>query len=89
MIYINTNSLWDEMSAIASEALSEIENALDKSGEKSIPTTFGTLYYDNEEDDLYIREKDGEENPLREYNTHDILNVADELNDYFNKKEQK
>ena len=80
--YINTNSLWDEMSAIANETLSEIENALEESGKETIPTIFGTLYYDNEEDELYIRDKDGEETPLREYNTHDILNVADEINEF-------
>lgn len=83
MNYINTNPLWDEMSAIANTALCEIQEAIEESGKENIPTTFGTLYYDNDEDELYIRDKDGEETPLREYNTHDILNVADELNEYF------
>ena len=83
-LYINTNPLWNEMSAIANEALSEIENALEESGKESIPTIYGTLYYDNKEEELYIRDKNGAETPLREYNTHDILNVADELNEYFN-----
>lgn len=84
MIYINTNSLWDEMSAIANEVLSEIENALEESGKESITTQrFGTLYYDKDEEELYLRNQNGEEEPLRELNTHDILNIADELNEYF------
>ena len=84
MTYINTNPLWDELSAIANEALSEIENALEESGKESIASSrFGTLYYDKNEEELYIRNQNGEETPLRELNTHDILNVADELNEYF------
>lgn len=86
--YINTNSLWDEMSAIASEAISDVENTLstlkDNGVENpTINTTYGELYYDNKEEEVYVRKEDNDD-PLRELNTHDILNIADEVNNFIN-----
>lgn len=79
--YINTNSLWEEMSYIAQSALSDIENVLTES-EEEIETSFGTIYYDKEEEEPYIRDKEGEETPLREEDTQQILYIADEINDW-------
>lgn len=82
MKYINTNPLWEEMSDIANTALCEIEEVINKSDETNIPTSYGNIYYDWDEEELYVSNAEGEE-PLRELNTHDILNIAEEINEYF------
>lgn len=91
--YINTNVLWDEMSGIASEAIGGIEDVLtafeDEQGNvnKEIETTYGTLYYEEQWSEVWLRNKDGEETPLREEETYDILCIADEVNEWISKNQ--
>lgn len=80
MNYINTNSYWDELGAIASECLSDIENTLypnETNTDLEIKTSSGTLHWDKEEHEIYI-----DDEPLREQDTQVILVIADEINDW-------
>lgn len=89
---INTNPFWDEMSAIAQEAVSDIERVLGEVEVDSIPTTYGKVYNDKEEDEAYILIDDDEDNdpqPLRELDTQEILYIADDINEWLNKYNKK
>ena len=95
MNYINTNSYWDELGAIASECLSDIENSLypnETNTDLEIETTRGTLYWDKEEHEIYLNRGDKQhkdEVPLREQDTQDILIIADEINDWISENEKE
>lgn len=79
--YINTERLWEDMSAIAQEAIEGIEDVVFESGEE-IETSYGTLYYDKDEEEVYLKDKEYSEKPLRETDTQYILEIADEVNDW-------
>lgn len=83
--FINTNSYWDEMSAIAQETVSDIERVLEEVEVDAIQTNYGKIYYDNDEDEAYIlvdNDEDNDPQPLRELDTQEILYIADEINDF-------
>ena len=83
--FINTNGYWDEMSAIAQETVSDIERVLGEVEVDAIPTSYGKVYHDEDEDEAYILIDDDEDNdpqPLRELDTQEILYIADEINDF-------
>ena len=86
--YINTKPLWEDMSAIAQEAIEGIENVVIENG-KEIETSYGTLYYDKGEEEVYIKDDEYAEKPLRETDTQYILEIADEVNEWIDNNQNQ